>query len=373
MQWEQFATGGANKNIVVNQIVPEPQLLTRLHEIKNGLLQRNRTFIIDAGVSFQERMQLYSLAQQETGSGACERPDHSPLTTSNLMLARGYWEWQRVKRFMQASDKLWRLRNKLFPTIPLITRLFFGYWALAWNDVIGSHLYHHDNDEYIEQQALAKLVTVGMTVMDIGANQGIYTLLCAALVGKQGRVISFEPSPRECQRLRWNIMLNRCRNVTIEPLALGNQHGKAELFVCLGKETGCNSLRVPSVNEPIQPISIAMITLDQYVKRANVKNLDVMKIDVEGAELDVFKGGHSTIAEHQPMILCELADARTAPWGYHSNVTFDWLVERGYHWFSFSPDGHLIPCPRKAAFHENLLAIPGKKIGEVAPYIMEKK
>ena len=84
-----------------------------------------------------------------------------------------------------------------------------------------------------------------MIVLDIGAHHGFYTLLASRKVGKKGKVIAFEPSPRKRRKLIWHCRLNRTDNVWIESCALGSFDGEAELFLVKGKETGCNSLRPP--------------------------------------------------------------------------------------------------------------------------------
>jgi FkbM family methyltransferase len=77
----------------------------------------------------------------------------------------------------------------------------------------------------------------GMTVLDVGAHNGFYTLLASKKVGPSGRVIAFEPSPRERQRLLSNLWINRCSNVIVEPVALAEEDSVATLFVVSGAET----------------------------------------------------------------------------------------------------------------------------------------
>ncbi|MEM3485862.1 MAG: FkbM family methyltransferase [Candidatus Methanomethyliaceae archaeon] len=240
---------------------------------------------------------------------------------------------------------------------------------LAWNDVMGQHFRKCDDFEQGEQSFLLQYLAPGMTVLDIGAHHGLYTLLASKKVGEQGRVIAFEPSPRELRRLKWNLLLNRCCNVHIVPYALGSNEGTAELFVCLGQETGCNSLRPPAVNEPVSKIRVPITTVDHYLERIGVDKVDFMKLDVEGAELEVLRGAVQLLEGTRPLILCELADLRTEPWGYSSIQIYDFLRSRGYKWFSITPGGKLRSCPRKDRFHENLLAVPQDKLRFVKSFV----
>ena len=210
-----------------------------------------------------------------------------------------------------------------------------------------------------------------MTVLDIGAHHGLYTLLASKKVGSQGHVVAFEPSPRELNRLRWHLRINRCRNVRVEPYALGRKEDLADLYVCTVHETGCNSLRPPNVAEPLSKVQVPVKVLDHYVEGTALKTVDFVKLDVEGGELDVLKGAEKhLVLQLRPLILCELADIRTEPWGYSSSEIYDFLQGRGYCWFSITPEGKLHGCPRKAHYHENLFAVPKEKIELIASFIV---
>jgi FkbM family methyltransferase len=231
------------------------------------------------------------------------------------------------------------------------------------------HVLLRDGFEEGEQNFLLRFLQPGMTVLDLGAHHGLYTLLASKRVGAKGHVIAFEPSPRELQRLRWNLVLNRCRNVSIEPSALGNVEGTTELFVCLGRETGCNSLRSPIVSEPVRKVQVPITSLDRYLQRTGVQKADFVKMDVEGAELEVLKGAHTLLNVLRPLIICEMVDVRAEPWGYRSMEIYESLATRNYQWFSITPGGQLQPCPKKERFHENLLAVPEEKLGLITTFI----
>lgn len=282
---------------------------------------------------------------------------------------------QHIGRF---AKKLWsKMRaacGKLLcwlPLPPLPVRLPWGGWWLAWNnDVLSKHICLREGFEEGEQNFLLHFLQSGMQVFDLGAHHGLYTLLASKRVGPKGQVIAFEPSSRERRRLQWHIKLNRYANVQVEPLALGGSEGVAELFICLGPETGCNSLRPPVVSEPTKPIQVFVTTLDNYLQKSQIDLVDFIKLDVEGAELEVLKGATKLLSHKpQPIIMCELADVRTEPWGYRSVEIYEFLAARGYRWFSITSGGRLRFCPKKERFHENLLAVPEEKIGLVAVFM----
>ncbi|MGD1154273.1 MAG: FkbM family methyltransferase [Terriglobia bacterium] len=200
-------------------------------------------------------------------------------------------------------------------------------------------------------------------------NQGLYTIPVAQRVGPQGKVIAFEPAPGEFRKLRWNVRINRCRNVVLEPVALSSQDGSADMFVCLDGFGSLSSLRHPTsdVKGRIKLTRVAVTTLDTYVRERNVEAVDFMKIDAEGGELEILKGGANVLGRLHPIIMCEMADVRTAQWGYGARGIYDFLQARGYEWFSPDARGLLGPAALKKRYDvwENLIAVPTAKVSQV--------
>ena len=97
--------------------------------------------------------------------------------------------------------------RRILPGIPIPWRLPFGAWWLA-REVDLDHKLVEENFERAELRLVERLLRRGMTVLDIGAHHGLYTLLCSKCVGGQGQVIAFEASPRECRRLAKHVRVN---------------------------------------------------------------------------------------------------------------------------------------------------------------------
>ncbi len=270
----------------------------------------------------------------------------------------------------RATVALFRIRA-LIP-VPHPIRLPWGAWWLGWGDIMDRRL--RKGFEREEQGFLLEYLRPGMTFIDIGAHQGLYSLLASKKVSPGGRVVAFEPSPREFRRLRWNLALNRCRNVHAEPFALGMTEGTAQLFVCLAGETGCNSLRPPVVPDPVRKIPVPITSLDRYLALAKIgtDGVDFVKLDVEGAELDVLKGAPGLLSKARPLILSELTDVRTAPWGYRSQEIYAFLEARGYRWFSIAPKARLRSISGSGG-PENLLAVPEEKLHLVTDFVENMK
>jgi FkbM family methyltransferase len=132
----------------------------------------------------------------------------------------------------------------------------------------------------------ARFLEPGMTFFDIGANQGFYTILAAKRVGPTGRVFAFDPAPTEFSKLRWNLLLNRCRSVVREPQALGSHEGFTQFHLCLDHQGPMSSIRPPAADATARKktITVPITTLDTYVHRNEISSIDLIKLDVEGGE-----------------------------------------------------------------------------------------
>jgi FkbM family methyltransferase len=265
-----------------------------------------------------------------------------------------------------ATTKPHFLWLRLFLRVPIRVRLPFGSWWLAVNDVCGRAILRGDF-EPAEQRFVERYLRPGMTMLDIGAHHGFYSLLASQRVGAEGRVVAFEPSPRERQKLLRHLELNKCSNVIVEAIALGASAGDAELFVVQGKETGCNSLRPPEVSLHTKKLIVPMSNLDRYLEQHGVARVDFVKMDVEGGELDVLRGASAMLQRPpRPVILCEAQEDRTRAWGYAAGEIIAQLLEWQYGWFRITPEGILRPLVSKRnVFNGNFVAVPDERLSEM--------
>ena len=126
--------------------------------------------------------------------------------------------------------------------------------------------------------------------------RGFYTLLAAKLVGPQGKVIAFEPVPSNLDHLRKHVQLNRLTNVEIIDAAISDTVGAASFSY--GKSASMGHLTETSAD-----ITVSTYPLDYLVDEMRIPPPDVMKIDVEGAELRVLQGAARTLEQYRPTIL----------------------------------------------------------------------
>ena len=190
-----------------------------------------------------------------------------------------------------------------------------------------------------------------------------------------GNVYAFEPSSRERARLTRNLKINGCKNVQVFDLALGEEAVEGTLHVVEGTEVGCNSLRIPDVEQPTRPVTVRIRPLDGFLEEAKVTRIDFVKLDVEGAELSVLKGGTKYFrSKERPVILAEISDIRTKAWGYGAQEIAMWLEERGYRWFELKEDGAVRPAEPSAGFQDrNLVGVPPEKLGQVQTLVEQAK
>jgi FkbM family methyltransferase len=173
------------------------------------------------------------------------------------------------------------------------------------------------------------LVQPGMTVADIGANLGHHTLILAALVGVTGSVHAFEPHPETFQELVTNIRLNGYGHVHCSDMALSSKAGGATLH--LAADAAMHSLG-PTKYYGEQKVAVETETLDGYVQRHSLSRLDVVKIDVEGAERLVIEGGAATFEAFRPILIVELSEHSSA-FGYSDADLFADLKSLNYSLF----------------------------------------
>jgi len=245
-------------------------------------------------------------------------------------------------------------------------RLPFGAWFVARNDGLGSTL-TYDGFEPRERSFVARYLRQGMIVLDIGAHHGFYTLLSSKLVGPAGKVFAFEPSPREQKALRLNLILNRCKNVSVQALALSDAETQTDLYVANDEHTGFNSLRPPGISGPTTQVKVITKRLDDWLREAKVDRADLVKLDVEGGELAVLQGGANFLERRpRPVILAELENARSESWGHRANDTASLLQSRGFEWFTLLQDGTLEKTRENSDQYEgNFVAVPNERIEEV--------
>ena len=173
-----------------------------------------------------------------------------------------------------------------------------------------------------------------MTVVDVGANIGYFTVLFSDIVGEDGSVYAFEADPRNVALLERNVDASGCDNVTVTQVAVSDTSGTIE-FDMSDDQFSRSSIVDPSETKgTIEEVDT--VTLDDTV----TEPVDLLKVDVVGAELRVLRGALSLIEEHQPRIVLPHLPEK---WSDEELTVFDDLAAMGYSRQSL--DGELLGWP----------------------------
>jgi tRNA (mo5U34)-methyltransferase len=298
-------------------------------------------------------------------------PQESPdpwLRRTKPTLTRRLWRFAKSPARSKYITLATRLRCH-FPRLAIPWRLPFGAWWRLEGSALDAQLLR-DEFESASLRFVERFLRPGMTVLDIGAHHGLYTLLASARVRRAGCVLAFEPSARERSRLQRHLRLNRCKNVQVLPFALGAEQREADFYLVEGHLDFCNSLRLPDVPEPLQSTRAQIRTLDDLLEEKQVATVDLVKLDVEGGERDVLTGAQRLLHRlPRPVFLVEVEDRRTKPWKYPAKEIIDRLSSAGFQWHSVEDSGNLRPLDINAAeFEGNFVAVPAERAAEMASF-----
>jgi FkbM family methyltransferase len=202
-------------------------------------------------------------------------------------------------------------------------------------------------DERAEFGAIWRHLRPGDIACDIGANKGSFIYWLSWWV-HGGRVVAFEPQPELARAL-----VNICHviglfNVTVEAKAVYSHCGDRDLFMPVGHQPGASLNREALQGESFATLQVPLVALDEYFGASD--RVALLKIDVEGAELEVLKGAERILRQHAPLLVFECENRHLAP----GNVQeiFSYLNDLGYHG-SFICRGQVLPIAKfDAAVHQ---------------------
>ena len=180
------------------------------------------------------------------------------------------------------------------------------------------------------QEALAKAVTPGMTVFDIGANAGFFSLIAARLAGPPGKCVAFDPLPENVASVREQLALNRFAHGEVVEGAVGGRNGRASISFHLSNNSMAH---LGTAGSGETTIEVELVTVDEAVRRFGRPH--VVKVDVEGAELEVLRGAKGLLAESPPTWILEVHDP-----GQSGELRA--ALGPGYEWFTLA--GERIPA-----------------------------
>jgi FkbM family methyltransferase len=233
-------------------------------------------------------------------------------------------------------------------------------WAYPENE-ISRAIFVSGRYEPNEFFFLHRVLRPGMAFVDVGANMGFYTLFASKRVGATGTVVAIDPSEREFGRLKANVETNALTNVSLLQVAVSDCAGEAELLVATEEKSGHNTLgsfgygsvRAQGAER------VRVERLDDILRDIGLGRVDVVKMDIEGAEFRALQGARETLRTVRPVLLLELSDRSLQHQGCHSSQVWELLAEQGYRLYRFSEETGLpVSAERKPYFDsENVVAV----------------
>ncbi|MBL4674837.1 MAG: FkbM family methyltransferase [Mucilaginibacter sp.] len=276
-----------------------------------------------------------------------------------------------VQKVINVLDKYVRARRKNEPSQwdalfigkdKYVHQLSEGLKMNLYKDSVISELIF-EGFEKNEELFIQNLLKPGDTFIDIGANAGLHSLVAAKALNGKGKVYAFEPTPKTIKRLTENVELNNLsEHISVQPVGLSNQNGELKLNLADNGYDAWNSFVNLTHIAVSNHVNVPVITFDSFVQDNNIdiSEISLVKIDVEGWEINVLEGMKKTLANDNfnSSFLIEFTEENMFRAGYSCKELYNYLLNRGYKWFEYdAASNQLKPSELKAYYpYENLIA-----------------
>jgi len=227
---------------------------------------------------------------------------------------------------------------------------------------IGSQMYWRDSYSWDQLRVLDSYLSPESVFFDVGANQGEFTLFAAKHLS-QGTVYAFEPMSEMFRRLSRNVEENGFENVRLIQAGLWSRTETKPLFTMPGRfsdgsrHKGLNTLFQTEERNVLAEV-VPLMTLDGFVQDENLTRLDAIKLDVEGAEHEVLRGGLATMERFRPVLLLEVSEVCLAAAGSSGRLLLD-LLSRWYRFELVRKVGRSTPIRAdRIGAYQNILCLP---------------
>ncbi|CAN1210390.1 FkbM family methyltransferase [Tumidithrix helvetica PCC 7403] len=255
--------------------------------------------------------------------------------------------------------------NSLFTYIPFEDRLLLAVEPSLRSIVTCVLLAQGDWFE-AEMELWRDRIQPGMTVIDVGANVGVYTFSAAQRVGKSGKAIAIEPFSGCVRCLEETRRVNQLEWVSIHAGAASDRHGTAQLSLNSASELNELAIAEDSTSQSGRFETVACFTLDSLIERENLSRVDWLKLDAEGHEMQILAGSERLLKEFAPSILYENVAVDRAS----NTAVADFLQQQGYQLFRYRPHlKQLLPIhsAEELQGNLNLIALPPSAHLEFTP------
>jgi FkbM family methyltransferase len=260
----------------------------------------------------------------------------------------------------------WRLRWKLTDQ-PFVVPFTKTLKIIIPKTGSGSGIYYQEFSEPETADFFLRFLRPGMTIFDIGSHIGEYTLLSAKLVGSSGQIHSFEPQSHLFPILSKSVEMNGFTQVVLNCAAVSDHVGEIEFQVL--EEASMSSIRKPiGSKKSVKIVSVSCTSLDEYWLNQQGK-IDLIKVDVEGAEKFVFQGATKLLnlpPEQAPIWIFEYAPKGYADFGYQPDEILELLKQHDYEVYQYCGAGQLNLFNANAKLPDIVNLIVTKKM----PYLL---
>jgi FkbM family methyltransferase len=196
-------------------------------------------------------------------------------------------------------------------------------WAMDAADYTQQDLFWSGAKDAAEIREALRCMPKGGVMFDLGANFGYYAITIASALQGDCRVYAFEPNPKTMRRFQRNVALNGTRGLDLLEVGLSDAPGHA-LVVETSAHSGAAYLRQTSLS------GVPVTTLDLFCELNKIDRLDLIKMDIEGAELRALRGGIATFKRFRPALLIELNPETSEREGYSVRDVVVFLEDLGY-------------------------------------------
>ena len=211
-------------------------------------------------------------------------------------------------------------------------------WSLTPTCSVQRRLYYHGEFDVNDFRELLSRLPKSPVFLDIGSYFGYYAFRIRQFAGPSATVHAFEPVPANFALLEQNRALNHFEDVRLHQTALSNSAGTVTFEVPPNKNRGIGHIAIAAAGAT-DSVSVTCTTLDALVQAEGLERIDAIKIDVEGAELQVIQGGAEMLEKFKPVLLMELNPPCLARFGTNEEEILRKLAELGYGFFRATPSG----------------------------------
>ncbi len=234
-------------------------------------------------------------------------------------------------------------------------------WRLDQNVYIDRCIIEQNIFEAASTHLVVERIKPGMTVVDIGANIGYFTLLFSRLVGPTGRIIAIEPVEHLRARLIEHLAINNIQNVLVVDCAVGEKEGELTLFY---GEDSATSAWMDDGLEPNGSANVLVRPLDAILQEYSVETVDFIKVDIDGGEVPFLRGAEKTLRIASPEVLIEYSEINQHGAGLSTRDITKVLKQYGYEFYDeetkalFKSDADLLRKTCNCSHSVNVLAVP---------------